>query len=84
MWLADLRAQFVQDGPAAVVCSGGISAACFWTFLAGGFSGLRTLPARCTQELQAKNAQLLAVTRQLGQDAERDKAQVRLLVCHSV
>ena len=30
-----------------------------------------------TQELQEKNAQLLAVTRQLGADAERDRAALR-------
>jgi hypothetical protein len=50
--------------------------------------GLLMLCARCKQELQAKNAQLLAVTRQLGQDAERDKAQVRAsasqLVAHDL
>jgi hypothetical protein len=45
---------------------------------------MQMLYPSCTQELQAKNAQLLAVTRQLGQDAERDKAQVRLLIsCHT-
>lgn len=35
------------------------------------------LHSAAQQELQEKNAQLLAVTRQLGQDAERDKAQLR-------
>ena len=36
-----------------------------------------TIVVGTSQELQAKNAQLLAVTRQLGSDAEREKAALR-------